>query len=377
MPTSFVVLRYYLLRTSFPKGYDLMNNASPLLQSKWKQVAIQSDLGLYAAMRVLDELASQILLVVGENNVLLGTITDGDLRRAIMKGLDENTHVSALMNANPFVVKVNDDRQHIISKMRLNKIHQMPVVNDNYELQGLHFWDEISASPKYDNLVVLMAGGFGKRMLPHTEGCPKPMLEVLGKPMLQHTLERARDYGFTNFLITLHYLPNVIRNYFGDGSSFGVNIKYLEEREPLGTAGALSLIEELPTSPLIVLNGDVLCDIDLPKMISFHKKNVATATMAVRDHIYQNPFGVVELKGQEITGFNEKPVWRSYINAGIYILNPSVFELLKPNECFDMPDFFDKLRQLNYHTIAYHMQAEWMDVGNPTDLDNANRNWEK
>jgi NDP-sugar pyrophosphorylase family protein len=221
--------------------------------------------------------------------------------------------------------------------------------------------------------MVLMAGGFGRRMMPFTETVPKPMLEVAGKPLLQHAIERAQADGFRRFLISLHYLPEVIRGHFGDGRAFGVDIGYVLEETPLGTAGALSLMTERPDLPFVVANGDVLTDVRFSDMLEFHRSFGAAGTMAVREHQYHNPFGVVQTDGMEITGFEEKPVWRTRINAGLYTLNPEALDLLVPGEHCNMPTLFDRLRNRGARTIVYPMHETWMDVGNPQDLLKANR----
>ncbi len=328
---------------------------------------------LHAAIVALDRAGQQILLVVDDTRRLLGTLTDGDVRRALLRGLPLTARVEEAMFRTPMVVGPDLDRAAVLNLMRVNKLRQLPIVDAAGRVTGLHVWDQVLAAPARDNIVVLMAGGFGKRMMPFTETVPKPMLQVGGKPLLQHAVERAHADGFRRFLISLHYLPDVIRDHFGDGRSFDVEIDYIMEDTPLGTAGALSLMRDRPADPILVANGDVLTDVRLSDMLEFHRAQGAQATMAVREHQYHNPFGVVQTDGMLITGFEEKPVWRTRINAGIYVLSPQALDVLTPGAHCNMPTLFDRVRERGGRTIVYPMHETWMDVGNPQDLLKANR----
>lgn len=344
-----------------------------MTEPDWTATLIDPDADLHAAIAHLDRGGQQILLIVDPDRHLLGTLTDGDVRRALLRGLSLGSRVEDAMSRTPMVVGPDLDRGSVLNLMRVNKLRQLPILDATGRVAGLHVWDQVLVAPSRDNLIVLMAGGFGKRMMPFTETVPKPMLEVAGKPLLQHAVERAHADGFRRFLISLHYLPEVIRRHFGDGSAFGVEIDYIFEDKPLGTAGALSLITERPLLPFAVANGDVLTDVRFSDMLEFHRSFGAAATMAVREHQYHNPFGVVQTDGMAITGFEEKPVWRTKINAGLYMLDPVALDLLTPNEHCNMPTLFERLRLRGAPTIVYPMHETWMDVGNPQDLLKANR----
>ncbi len=339
----------------------------------WQATIVDTTLDLHGAIVALDRGALQILMMVDADHRLLGTITDGDIRRALLRGNPLTTPARDVMHTTPMVVSPEMSRSTVWSLMQINKLRQLPIVAADGRVVGLHLWDQVLTAPTRDNTVILMAGGFGKRMMPYTENVPKPMLEVAGKPLLQHAIERARADGFHRFLITLHYLPQVIRSHFGDGSAFGVDIDYVEETTPLGTAGALSLIPNRPDLPMIIANGDILTDVRFSDMLEFHRQHGAAATMAVREHEYHNPFGVVQTQGVDITGFEEKPIWRTKINAGLYVLGPEALDLLPPNTHCNMPTLFDQIRANGARTIVYPMHETWMDVGNPQDLLNANR----
>ncbi|WP_287497380.1 nucleotidyltransferase family protein [Pandoraea sp. CB10b_02] len=338
----------------------------------WRQALLKPESTIQDAIRNLDVTGLQIALIVDDNGVLLGTVTDGDVRRALLRGLDLNARVDAIMFASPLVVTPEMGRDTVLHLMRANKVHQLPVIDDGRTVVGLHIWDEIAAPMRRDNVMVIMAGGFGKRLRPYTEDCPKPMLPVAGKPMLEHIIERAKQEGFRNFVLTLFYLGHVIESHFGDGSKWDINIRYVHEETPLGTAGALSLLSPAPEQPFIVTNGDVLTDINYGEMLDFHLHHAAIATMAVRQHEWQHPFGVVKTEGIDIVGFEEKPIHRSHVNAGIYVLNPAVLESLESGAVCDMPTLFERLKEEGGQTIAYPMHEPWLDVGRPEDLKRAN-----
>ena len=254
---------------------------------------------------------------------------------------------------------------------------QIPVVNEHRHVVGLHLWDEITTPPVRPNLMVIMAGGMGTRLRPHTENCPKPLLAVAGKPMLEHIIERAKQEGFSHFVLAILYLGHMIEAHFGDGTKLGVKIDYLREQSPLGTAGALGLLNPRPGVPFIVTNGDVITDIRYGELLDFHVRYKASATMAVRVHEWQHPFGVVQTQGVEIIGFEEKPVARSHINAGVYALEPEALDFLSVGAHCDMPTLFERLQAKAHRTVAYPMHEPWLDVGRPSDLEVARLNTEK
>ena len=252
--------------------------------------------------------------------------------------------------------------------MAANKIQQIPIVDENLNVVGLHLWDEISSIPVRSNIMVIMAGGKGTRLHPQTENCPKPLLPIAGKPILEHIIDRAKAEGFSHFVLAIYHLGHMIEEYFGNGERFGVNIDYLREESPLGTAGALSLLNPVPDSAFVVTNGDVITDIRYGELIDFHQQHFAKATMAVRVHEWQNPFGVVEINGIEITGYEEKPISRTHINAGVYVVEPSVLGLLTKSAPCDMPSLFELLREKEECVVAYPIHEPWLDVGRPEDL---------
>lgn len=337
----------------------------------WRATLVPLGSTIQQAIYSLETSGMQIVLAVSEGNRLAGTLTDGDIRRAFLKGLKLNSVIDDVIHRNPLAVPPEISRDLVLQLMQINKIHQLPIVNQEGEVVGLHVWESIVAPKNIENMMIIMAGGKGTRLRPHTENCPKPMLDVGGKPMLQHIIEKAMADGFKNFVISLHYLGHMVEEHFGDGRKYGVRIDYLREDAPLGTAGCLSLLPTVPELPFIVTNGDVLTDIHYNEFLDFHNRHDASATMAVRQHEIQNQFGVVRTKGVEIEGFEEKPVYRSHVNAGIYVLEPSAVVHLEYRQPCDMPTLFERIKRNAGRTIVYPMHEPWLDVGRPEDLASA------
>lgn len=341
--------------------------------ARWREALLPATATFAQAIRCLDASALQIVLAVSDHDELLGTITDGDIRRGLLRGLDLNSSIESIMFREPLVVPPQLGRDTVLQLMQANKIHQLPVVDAGRRVVGLHLWDDLLAPQQRPNMMVIMAGGRGSRLRPHTENCPKPLLPVGGKPMLEHIIERARSEGFRHFVLAIHYLGHMIEDHFGDGSKWQVRIEYLREAQPLGTAGAVSLMKPAPGLPFLVSNGDVLTDVRYGELLDFHSRHRAAATMAVRQHEWQHPFGVVRTKGVDIVGFEEKPITRSHINAGIYVLEPTALESLREGEYCDMPTLFSRLQEKAARTIVYPMHEPWLDVGRVEDYDAANR----
>lgn len=340
-------------------------------RADWRRALLAPSATLQQAIRNLDETAMQIAIVVLPGDVLLGTLTDGDIRRGLLRGMSLETAIENIVYRDPLVVPPEISRDTVLQLMRANKVHQLPVVDSNRCVVGLHLWDELLSPAELPNAMVIMAGGQGTRLRPHTESCPKPLLQVSGKPMLEHIIERARAEGFRRFVIAVHYLGHMIEEYFGDGRRWQIDIEYLRESSPLGTAGAIGLLDPKPDLPFVVSNGDVLTDIRYAELLDFHRRHDAAATMAVRLHEWQHPFGVVRTKGVEIVGFEEKPVVRSHINAGIYVLQPDALNALPSGQHCDMPSLFLRLQEKSARTIVYPMHEPWLDVGRPDDLERA------
>ncbi len=340
--------------------------------SAWKEILVLPKTSIREAIRVLDESAKQIVLVVDENNRLAGTVTDGDIRRGILKGILLNDPIQSIMNPDPTVAMIDEGRESILALMQRKGLHHIPLVDENHCVMGLETLDELIKSRTRENWVVLMAGGLGSRLSPLTDECPKPMLRVGNKPLLETILENFIEYGFHRFYIAVNYMADVVKAYFGDGSRWGVDICYLHEDQRLGTAGALSLLTQRPTEALLVMNGDVLTKVNFKQLLDFHSGHDAQATMCVREYDFQIPYGVVKIDNHRITGIDEKPVQRFFVNAGIYVLEPAALDFILKGCYFDMPTLFEKLIEQKKETAVFPIREYWLDIGQLSDYDRAN-----
>jgi dTDP-glucose pyrophosphorylase len=338
----------------------------------WKKCTLGPSASIRAAIGNLIESSARIVLVVSEDLTLLGTVSDGDIRRGLIKGLTLESPISKILHPDALTVKERTNLDQVRKLMTEARVQQIPIVSDDFKLVGLHEWDKLLAGSVQENLFVIMAGGQGRRLLPHTSRIPKPMVEIDGKPILEHIVLRARTNGFVRFVIVVYHLAEVIEKYFGNGEKLGVDIAYIKETQPLGTAGGLALLNPIPDSPIVVTNGDVLTEINYRNLLDFHVESGSGATMAVRVYETQHPFGVVRLKGIDITSIDEKPVVSDYINAGVYVIEPSLLNRIESGIPLRMTDFFDSLSQSEVTTKAYLVHENWIDIGNPGDLERAN-----
>ncbi len=313
----------------------------------------------------------QIALVV-EGDQLKGTLTDGDIRRALLRGMGLKDPVFHAMNDRPTVASLGDDRELVIARMRQAHIRQMPILDSSGALVGMEILNGLVTPEIRSNAVVLMAGGLGKRLTPLTNDCPKSMLKIGGRPILETILETFIAYGFRRFYISVNYKADVIMDYFRDGSRWQVQITYLQENKRLGTAGALSLLPEKPMLPLIVMNGDILTKINFNHLLDFHNTHKAKATMCVSDYEYQVPFGVITLNGHQIMQIQEKPTQKFFINAGIYALDPDVLDLVPKDDYDDMTTLFERIVGAGWQTSVFPICEYWLDIGRHSDLDKAN-----
>jgi dTDP-glucose pyrophosphorylase len=338
----------------------------------WETALVGPETMLREALRTIDEAGCQIALVVDEQRRLLGTLSDGDVRRALLRGLELSDRVTAAMHTSPTCAPAGEDRRAILQRMRGLGLHQIPVVNTSGVVVGLEVVDDFLAPAVRDNWVVIMAGGLGRRLHELTRETPKPMLNVGNRPLLETIVRGYCDQGFRRFYFAVNYRAEQIEQHFGDGSALGVEIVYLRERQRLGTAGALSLLPEQPGVPLLVTNADLLTKEDYGHLVDRHVQSGADATMAVRDYEMQVPFGVVRERDGVIEGIDEKPVQRFTVSAGIYVLSPQVLDVV-PHECyFDMPALFEALVAKGMRTRCQTIDGYWLDIGRLSDYERAN-----
>jgi dTDP-glucose pyrophosphorylase/predicted transcriptional regulator len=340
--------------------------------SNWKKILVAPHTPIREALEILDKGSMQIVLVVDENERLLGTVTDGDVRRGILKGIMIDAKVESIMNAEPTVAKIDDSRESILGTMQRKRLLQIPLVDEQGRVVGLDRLNDLLQSRSRDNIVVLMAGGLGARLRPLTEDCPKPMLKVGNKPLLETILENFIEHGFHRFYISVNYKADMVQAYFGDGRRWGVDIRYIHENQKLGTAGALSLLPEKPTDSLFIMNGDLLTKVNFSQLFDFHSRHGAAGTMCVREYDFQVPYGVVKIDEHRIAGIDEKPIQRFFINAGIYVLEPDVLDLIPPNTFYDMPTLFEKLIGDKRAPAVFPIREYWLDIGQLADYERAN-----
>lgn len=342
-----------------------------------EDITVKDSISILEVMKIIDESSKQIAIVIDENNKLLGTISDGDIRRALLKNIPLTESVKEIYFKTPTVASINDSREEIINICKVKKIHQIPIVDSKGNLVGLEILDELISKEKKLNKVVLMVGGLGTRLQPLTENIPKPMLEVGNKPILQTIVEKFAEYGYLNIVMCINYKSHVIKDYFGDGSEFGVNIEYVSEKDRMGTAGALSLLKDKPQEPFFVMNGDLLTNVNFEHLHDFHISNNSIGTMCVRDYDFQVPFGVVSIKDTKILSIDEKPKHKFFVNAGIYMFDPEILEYIPKNEFYDMPTLFKKLIDKNKKVISFPLREYWLDVGRIEEYEKANLEYPK
>ncbi|MFA5676364.1 MAG: nucleotidyltransferase family protein [Christensenellales bacterium] len=331
--------------------------------NEWKKTLINPDTQIYKVIEIIDRNSGQIAIVADEEGKLLGTVTDGDIRRGILKGIPLNNPVSQIMNLHPVTIPKMNDPKSVIDILKANKIRHLPVIDEGRHVVGVERLDERLTDSHKKNWIVIMAGGRGKRLKPLTDDCPKPMLKIGGKPMLQIILEQLIRQGFARFCISVNYKSTQIKDYFGDGSKFGAKICYIDEKKRMGTAGSLSLFPFETQEPILVLNGDILTKLSFEQLVDFHKERQAKATIAVAAYGFQVPYGLIKAKHDFLVGFEEKPVFSSFINAGIYVFNPQAVDYVPKDSYFDMNDLFKALIRNKEPVCIFPIREYWTDIG--------------
>jgi dTDP-glucose pyrophosphorylase/CBS domain-containing protein len=338
----------------------------------WKSALVGPDISLREALEIIDSTGSQLAVVVDAQRRLLGTLSDGDARRALLGGLNMNDRVSRAMHVDPTTVTPSDTPLEVLSTMRRTGLHQLPIINGEREIVGLALIGDYLKAPERDNWVVIMAGGLGTRLQELTRDTPKPMLKVGSRPLLETIIRSYADQGFHRFYVAVNYKAEQIESHFGDGHQFGVDIRYLREDQRLGTAGALSLLPERPTQPIIVTNADLLTKENFGHLVESHVAAGAHATMAVRHYEMQVPFGVVNVREGHIQSIEEKPLQRFVVSAGINVLSPEMLDLVPAGRFFDMPALFDVALERGLKARAHQIDGYWLDVGRLPDFERAN-----
>lgn len=332
---------------------------------------------LRRVIETIDRGELQMALVVDEGRRLKGVVTDGDVRRALLRGVTLEDPASSVMNPNPLTVPDGTPAAAIEALMKRTSLRRIPVVDAGSRVLGLAVPQAEAPLAENDVPVVIMAGGLGTRLAELTRDRPKPLLPVGTKPILETMVERLVLQGFNRIFISVNYKADMIREYFGDGSRYQARIEYVQEHKRLGTAGALQYLQPAPARPLLVMNGDILTTIDFRKLLDFHVQSQVAATMAVSYHDVQVPYGVVETNGQKVVSLVEKPVYRYFVNAGIYVLEPLCLQYLEPETYTDMTTLYERLLTDGREVASFPIHEYWQDVGRPADYARANEEYER
>lgn len=334
----------------------------------WRDTVVRADANIRDALRALNKGAQKIALVCDESDRLLAVVSDGDIRRGLLSEIHMDDPVSAVANTSPRTGQRGITRNNIKDILSCEGVNVLPIVDDNNRVIELHTLASISERPELENPVFIMAGGFGTRLRPLTDNCPKPMLPIGDRPILRHTIERMKHQGFRNFFISTHYLPEQIIEYFGDGSALGVSISYVHEEAPLGTGGALGLLpSDIGQKPLILINGDILTDIDFVDVLESHENKYADATMCLRQQETSLAYGVVEVDQGKVTKMVEKPTYRHLINTGMYVLSRSFVTSVEKEKRIDLPSLLQQRIKEGRTVNSYTFYGRWIDIGQMHD----------
>lgn len=348
---------------------------------KIDRLFVSLEASLYEAIKVIQEGHEGIALVVSADRCLVATITDGDIRRALLAKISVDDNVQTLIDSRtqewgkPITAPIGLAKEDLLVLMKKKVLRQIPLLDEDEKVVGLASFAELADEVDQPLSAIVMAGGFGKRLYPLTENIPKPMLPLEGRPVLERTIEQLRKIGISRICITTHHKSDVIMDHFGDGNDFGVSIDYINEDTPLGTAGALSLMGK-PVHTSLVVNGDIVTQLNFRRMLEFHHLHRAVMTVGIRKFEYKIPYGVVEIDGANITNLAEKPDYSAFVNAGIYMLEPEVNEYIPNSTPFDMTDLVQRLLQDGRTVIAFPIQEYWLDIGNTNDYERVQKDSE-
>ncbi len=343
----------------------------------YKDILLKPTSTIKEALKIIDSGAIQIALVIDEDEKLLGTVTDGDIRRGLLNNLSLDDSIESIIFKTPTVCSIEDTKEKILDIAVAKKLHQIPIVDKDGTLIGIKEIDELLKPEYKSNRVVLMVGGLGTRLRPLTEHTPKPMLKVGNKPILETIILNFKKYGFTNIILSVSYKSEIIEEYFKDGREFGVNIEYIHETKRMGTAGALSLMRDRLNEPFFVMNGDLLTNINFEYMMDYHISNNAIATMGVREYDFQVPYGVVNVDGENILSIVEKPVHSFFVSGGVYVLDSKVLDFIPNDEFYDMPTLFEKVIENKMKSVSFLIREYWLDIGRVEEFEKANNEYQK
>ena len=327
------------------------------------------------AMAIIDKGSLQFAVVVDDDLKLLGVLTDGDIRRGLLRGLGLESSIESLINKHPVVANINDTKERILELANEKKLHQIPIIS-NGKLIGIQDIREFLAPKNKPNKVILMVGGLGTRLRPLTNDVPKPMLDVGNKPILHTIVENFAKYGYTDIIMCVNYKSEIIKEYFGNGDKFGVKIEYVLENQRMGTAGALSLLKERPKDDFFVMNGDLLTNVNFEYLHEYHKDSNALASICIRKYEMQVPYGVVNIRANKVTSIEEKPTQSFFVSAGIYMFSPIVLDFIPKGVFYDMPTLLGELLKQDFAVYPFFIREYWLDIGRMDEYRRANDEYE-
>jgi dTDP-glucose pyrophosphorylase len=336
-----------------------------------RDIILPPSASIREALRRIDAAGTQLALVADEDDRLLGTVSDGDIRRGLLAELSLDDCVDTCMHVTPLVARSGTTDAQLLELLRHHGLHQIPIVDQSGRIVDLKLMDDLLAPRARDNPVVLMVGGLGQRLGDLTRDRPKPMLDVGGRPILEHIVRNFIAQGFHRFWFAVNYRAEIIEHHFGDGSAMGCEIRYLRERQRMGTAGALSLLPDRPDLPLVVSNGDLLTKADMGALVDHHDESAVDATMAVREYEVQVPYGVVQTDGGLMVGIEEKPIHRHLIAGGLYVLSPHTLDHVPTDTFFDMPALLEKIAGGGGQVSVFAIDGYWLDIGRHADYQRA------
>jgi len=343
----------------------------------WRKTLVSPSTPIFEAIQIIDEGALQIALVIEDDLRLVGIVTDGDVRRGLLKGVAPDQPVRLIMKTNFTTVGTNASHDEILALMKSRDLRHIPVLDDSGRVKDLKILFDLLKASDQDNWVIIMAGGLGTRLQPLTNDMPKPLLKVGKKPLLETIIENFVELGFRKFYISVNYMAHMVEKSIGNGSRWNAEIHYIKEEQVMGTAGALGLLPTRPSKPLIVMNGDVLTKVNFRHLLDFHREHRATATMCVREYHFQVPYGVVTMNEQRLMNIDEKPVHPFFVNAGIYVLEPEVISLVPSGRSCDMTTVFERMIQQGHEVVAFPIREYWLDIGKIEDFHRANGEYDE
>ena len=342
------------------------------MDTNWKKFVVTPKESIRNTMEVIDKNSSQIALIVDDEYRLVGAVTDGDIRRAILKGIGLQEPVDKIMNKHPVSVLHDKPSEDIFLLMKQKGVKHVPVVDERGIIKEVHLIKDFLTTSIYENWVIIMAGGLGIRLAPLTNDCPKPMLKIGDKPILEIIVEGLRKQNFKNIFISVNYKSSQIKEYFGDGNGYGVTINYIDEEKALGTAGALNLLPEKPDIPFIVINGDLISNLNFTNILDFHEEHEGVMTVCVKEYDLKVPYGVINVDNHLINSIEEKPVYTFFVNSGIYCLDPVCVDFVPKNEFIDMTTLLKQIKENGKKVCAFPIVEYWLDVGRHSDFKKAN-----